>query len=329
MSLWQTESWQEMLLASWQIEEYFVVEQNFQSLDSLKSRLDKKIFVEKRRVSLGEFWLFVIGFEGNLDENLEENLQELCVEENCLFVQIETINYSLQPISFSKGENSSEDLDDEENWNFQIWKYYKKFIPPYTAVIDLTKSEEEILTAMKPKGRYNIRLAEKKWVEVREVVKSDENIKLFHALMQETTSRDNFSGNILEYYQEFLKQETSHLFFAYHEDEVIAAGIFISHHEVMYYYYGASSNHKRNLMTPYLLQWTAICFAKNIWCTLYDFLGIAWPDEKNSPLTGVTDFKLKLTPDVRKVSESYLYIHKKCKYQYMQLLKYLIKYLKK
>jgi len=305
-----------MLLASWQIQEYFVIEIDFQSGKK------QKIFVEKRRVSLGEFWLFVIGFEGNLDENLEENLQELCVEENCLFVQIETINYSLQPLSFSKGENSSEDLDDEENWNFQIWKYYKKFIPPYTAVIDLTKSEEEILTAMKPKGRYNIRLAEKKWVEVREVVKSDENIKLFHTLMQETTSRDNFFGNTLEYYQEFLKQEMSHLFFAYHEDEVIAAGIFISHHKVMYYYYGASSSKKRNLMAPYLLQWKAIEKAKKLGCILYDFLGIAGPDEKNSPLIGVTDFKLKLTADKCEVSQSYIYIYKVWKYRLIQFLKH-------
>jgi lipid II:glycine glycyltransferase (peptidoglycan interpeptide bridge formation enzyme) len=40
--------------------------------------------------------------------------------------------------------------------------YYKKFITPYTAVINLEKSEEEILARMKPKGRYNIRLSEKK-----------------------------------------------------------------------------------------------------------------------------------------------------------------------
>jgi lipid II:glycine glycyltransferase (peptidoglycan interpeptide bridge formation enzyme) len=40
--------------------------------------------------------------------------------------------------------------------------YYKKFITPYTAIIDLNLSEDEILSLMKPKGRYNIRLAEKK-----------------------------------------------------------------------------------------------------------------------------------------------------------------------
>jgi len=35
--------------------------------------------------------------------------------------------------------------------------------------------------------------------------------------MQETTSRDHFSGNTLKYYQEFLGQENAALLFAEHE----------------------------------------------------------------------------------------------------------------
>lgn len=310
-----------MLLASWQIEEYFVIEQNFQISDSRESRLENKIFVEKRRVSLWEYWLFVIAFEGQVDARVKESLQELCAEENCLFAQIETLDYSLQPPSLEKGEDKVNSARSGRESTLGcsgescIWKYYKKFIPPYTAVIDLSQSEEDILASMKPKGRYNIRLAEKKWVEVREVKKSPENIKIFHTLMQETTSRDNFAWNTYRYYEIFLEQATSFLLFAYHENEVIAAGIFIQNRESMYYYYGASSSQKRNLMAPYLLQWSAILKAKNIWCRLYDFLGIAAPDEKNSPLAWVSDFKLKLTSDTRSVSQSFLYIHKKWKYR--------------
>ena len=85
------------------------------------------------------------------------------------------------------------------------------------------------------------------------------NIQKFHALMSETTARDAFAGNSLEYYRVFLESlDNSQLFFAYHEEEIIAAGIFVMEGGVMTYYYGASSNHKRNLMAPYLLQWTAI-----------------------------------------------------------------------
>lgn len=284
----------------------------------------QEIFVEKRKVSLWEYGLFVIAYKGSLDENLQRNLQELCIEENCLFAQIETLDYFAVP--FLPLEENWMKTEYEENIShFQVSKYYKKFLPPYTALIDLTKSEEEILDLMKPKGRYNIRLAEKKWVKVKEVKKTSKNIEIFFKLISETTSRDHFVWNSLKYYTIFLEQKNVKLFFAIHEDNVIAAGIFVQYRDMMYYYYGASSSQKRNLMAPYLLQWNAVKHAKELWCTLYDFLGIAAPDEKDSPLIGVTDFKLKLTADIRKVSESFLYIHKPFRYKLIAFLKYLKK----
>jgi len=51
--------------------------------------------------------------------------------------------------------------------------YYKKFIPPHTCIINLEKEEAEILAEMKPKGRYNTRLAEKKGVVVEQVEKHE------------------------------------------------------------------------------------------------------------------------------------------------------------
>ena len=241
MSIWQTQSWQDMLIASWQSDEYFIIERD---IENKENQDYKKVFVEKRRVSLGEYGLFVIGLEEEIDENLEENLKHLCQEEKCLFVQVETIDY-----------HSDQKID--------AGKYYKKFIPPYTALIDLEKSEDDILAAMKPKGRYNIKLARKKGVVVEQVEKHLGNIQEFHTLMSETTSRDNFAGNTLKFYETFLESlEDSQLFFAYHEWEVIAAGIFVCSWDTMIYYYGASSSHKRNLMAPYLLQWTAIEHAK-------------------------------------------------------------------
>jgi lipid II:glycine glycyltransferase (peptidoglycan interpeptide bridge formation enzyme) len=103
--------------------------------------------------------------------------------------------------------------------------------------------------------------------------------------MSETTARDSFAGNTLEYYKVFLDSlENSQMFFAYHEEEIIAAGIFVVEGDVMTYYYGASSSNKRNLMAPYLLQWTAIEHAIKRGCKTYDFLGVAGDDEKNSSL---------------------------------------------
>ncbi len=304
MSIWQSESWQNMLVKSWQSEEYFVLEMNYNSVNTTQ------VFVEKRSIALWKFGLFVIGFQWEIDQRLEENLKQLCQEENCLFAQIETLDYN---------ENLNAHLGDREYFK---QGYYKKFIPPYTAVIDLAKSEEEILAAMKPKGRYNIRLAEKKWVVVEQVDKNPYNAKKFFELMQETTSRDNFAGNTLKYYENFLENiENSQLFFAYYEENIIAAGIFVFDGETALYYYGASGNSHRNLMAPYLLQWTAICHAKKRGCKTYDFLWIATPWEQSSELAGVTDFKMKLTPDARKVSESYIFVSQKLLYWCIVTLK--------
>ena len=155
--------------------------------------------------------------------------------------------------------------------------------------------------------------------------KTDEKIKEYYNLMMETTSRDWFSWNTLNYYKTFLNSlDNSKLLLAYLDDKVIAWWIFTFDKELSIYYYWASTSNKkyRNLMAPYLLQWTAILEAKKIWSKIYDFLWIAWPEEKNSPLAWVTDFKLKLSPEIKKVSESYIFINKKFKY-------YLIKFLKK
>jgi lipid II:glycine glycyltransferase (peptidoglycan interpeptide bridge formation enzyme) len=113
------------------------------------------------------------------------------------------------------------------------------------------------------------------------------------------------------------------LLLAFSDDKVIAWWIFVFDKEVSIYYYWASTSDKkyRNLMAPYLLQWEAILMAKNIWSKLYDFLWVAWPDDKNSELAWVTDFKLKLSKDVREVSHSYIYINKWFKYFVIQLLR--------
>ena len=209
--------------------------------------------------------------------------------------------------------------------HFKSW-FYKKFITPYTAIINLEKTEEEILASMKPKWRYNIHLAEKKWIKVDFVDKTDKNIKIFYDLMIETTSRDKFAWNSLSYYKIFLKEiETSKLVIAYFEDKAIASWIFIFDKELSIYYYWASTNDKkyRNLMAPYLLQWTAIKKAKEIWSKYYDFLWIASPWEKNSSLAWVTDFKLKLTQDIVNVSESYIWIDNKLKYRILNILRWI------
>lgn len=164
--------------------------------------------------------------------------------------------------------------------------------PETTLKLDLTLSEEEILKQMKPKGRYNIRLAIKKEVSITE----SKDISTFFNLIQETTERNQFWGHSQNYYQTMREElkENAQLLLAKYEGKVIAGGLFIYTKDEAIYYYGASSNQNRNVMAPYLIQWTAILEAQKRGCKQYDFLGVAPENaQKNHPWKGVTNFKKK------------------------------------
>ncbi len=173
------------------------------------------------------------------------------------------------------------------------------FQPEDTLIIDLKKSEEDILAEMKPKGRYNIRLARKKGVEVYKAdpksEKFDKEISRFYEILQETTQRDGFRGHDKQYYKDMIESlgEKAALYLAKYEGKIIAGTIVTFFKDTAIYYYGASSNDYRNVMAPYLLQWTAIKEAKEKNGDSYDFLGIAPSGAKNHPWKGVTDFKKK------------------------------------
>jgi len=317
MSIWQTKKWQEMLKKSGQISDFFEI--------PLSKSFPKKekdfLYVEKRSIGLKQYWLFILGIEKEkISKEILKKLEQLTKKQNCIFCQIEFIDYK----NLKSFDNLKSLFNERKEYNwFNKW-YYKKFITPYTAIIDLTKSEDEILANMKPKWRYNIKLAKKKEVEVEIVEKSKENIKAFYDLMLETTRRDGFSGNNFEYYKTFLSElENSKLILAKKDWIVIAWWIFIFDKDVSIYYYWASTSKKeyRNFMAPYLVQWQAITYAKSIWSKIYDFLWVASPDDKNSSLVWVTDFKKKLTKNIIKVSESYIFINNKFKYFFISLLR--------
>jgi lipid II:glycine glycyltransferase (peptidoglycan interpeptide bridge formation enzyme) len=167
--------------------------------------------------------------------------------------------------------------------------------PENTLILDLTQSEEELLRQMKPKGRYNIRLAQRHKIKIEE----SDNLEVFYDILLKTTKRDGFVGHNYEYYQKFLKELSPYakLYLAYLEDGeekiYLAGGIFVFFEETVYYYYGSSLRDKeyRDKMAPYLLQWELIMEAKKQGKKIYDFLGIAPNNNKKDSLFGVTRFK--------------------------------------
>ncbi len=280
-SFWQSHIWQKILLSSSQAQEVFY----FWNANW------NHILVEIRSIWLGQlgaFSLWVTQSQFSWDtENFFSALFMALREKWCLFYQIEPINHF--------------DMDGICTWAQlkQQSVIYKNFLVPYTRYIDLSVSLGEIMAQMHEKGRYNIRLAEKRWVSVTSVDITHKNIDIWMSLLDETTARDHFSHNSRQYYTAFLQELheswSGELLFAYYNDIVIAAMIVVYTPGYAVYYYGASTSDRelRKHMAPYLLQWTAIKEAKARNIPLYDFLGVADPEKKDDPLQSVTDFKEK------------------------------------
>jgi peptidoglycan pentaglycine glycine transferase (the first glycine) len=89
------------------------------------------------------------------------------------------------------------------------------------------------------------------------------------------------------------------------------------------YYYGASVSEPelRAKMPAYLLQWEMIRIARDAGCALYDFLGIAAPDDAHSHLAGVTDFKSKFGGRIEVLPPKYRAIFRPIAYYWHELVR--------
>lgn len=164
--------------------------------------------------------------------------------------------------------------------------------PLRTIILDLAPDEQTLLTQMKEKWRYNIRLATRKGVTTR-VASSPDDVRAWYAIYQTTSERDQFGIHTLDYYLQFWKLLAGHTRLLLAEaNGTLLAGIFVSLFAGQAtYLYGASSNEQRQLMPNYLLQWEAIRWAKQQGAHLYDFWGIPDTDNPDEAMAGVYRFK--------------------------------------
>jgi lipid II:glycine glycyltransferase (peptidoglycan interpeptide bridge formation enzyme) len=166
--------------------------------------------------------------------------------------------------------------------------------PRTTLHLDLTRDLDTILAQMKPKWRYNIRLAERKGVLVREGKADD--LPTFYRLMQITSARDKFAIHAADYYRTafelFTARDYARLFVAEYEREPLAMILVTAFGGEAIYLYGASSNAHRERMPNHALHWAAIQWAKARGCTRYDLWGLgATTDADERTAHGLYQFK--------------------------------------
>ena len=200
----------------------------------------------------------------------------------------------MEPDVKSSDEEFREIMEDLGFWVNDKGKNFTDGIQPrYVFRLDIkNKTEEEIFSAFHQKTRYNVRLAGKKGVEIREGKKED--LKDFHEIMKVTGKRDNFMIRPLAYFEKMydeLAPKHLKLMMAYYNGKPISGIIDIIYGNKVWYLYGASSNEHRNLMPNYLLQWEMIKYSIEHKKDMYDFRGVTGIVDEKDPHYGLYRFK--------------------------------------
>lgn len=163
-------------------------------------------------------------------------------------------------------------------------------------VVDLRGGEEGLLAAMKPKTRYNIRLAERRGVRIVHDSRAAA-LRAFHAMYRETGERDRFSTRperyITDSCEAMLRAGRATVIWAEHEGQRLAGIVVYRFGAKAWYWYGASASEGRQLMPTYLVQWEGMRWARAHGCTSYDMTGVPSPEhlDEDDPFWGLYRFK--------------------------------------
>jgi lipid II:glycine glycyltransferase (peptidoglycan interpeptide bridge formation enzyme) len=221
-------------------------------------------------------------------------IETIAKQRNCIFVKIDP----------DVDERSAEGIRLRHIFRQRGWRFSSEQIQfKNTAITDLRPDQEALLEDMKSKWRYNIRLAERRGITVRQGTSAD--LEAFYRLYQETSTRDGFLIRPFEYYrttwESFLAAEKEKgnpaggtlLLAEYGEEKAPLAGIFLLRYaDRAWYFYGASGEQRRRDMPNYLLQWEAMRWARARGCTVYDWWGAPTaPDDAADAMQGVWQFK--------------------------------------
>ena len=166
--------------------------------------------------------------------------------------------------------------------------------PPETLYLDLRPSEEDLLAAMAAKWRYNIRLATRHGVTVRED-SSPAAVSQLYSVIREAAGRGEFFLEPLPFFaalhQHLVRPGLARIILAEWEGQLLGAMLLVIHGDRATYLYGGTSNLERQRMAGYALQWAAINAAKSAGCSTYDFYGYEPYGDPDHLFAGFSRFK--------------------------------------
>jgi hypothetical protein len=165
-------------------------------------------------------------------------------------------------------------------------------------LVHIGGGEEELLSRMKPKTRYNIRLAQRKGVQV--CIAPVEKLPIFYRLYRETALRNRFSISEFRYFSALFsasgKEQSDSdvlLMLATHDGDVLAGAVMAISKTRALFLHGASSHEKRSCMASYASHWEAIRYARRRHCLTYDMGAVSPSKDPGHSFYGLYSFQVR------------------------------------
>jgi lipid II:glycine glycyltransferase (peptidoglycan interpeptide bridge formation enzyme) len=202
-----------------------------------------------------------------VNEEMLENIKNIAQKQNAIFVKFEP--------NVAKSDNIMHFPN--------LVVSPKVAFYPNTFKVDLTKSTDKLLSDMHSKTRYNIRIANRHGVEIKEDT-TDKGFEVYLKLLFDTTKRQGFYLHTQKYHRDLWqilkKTDIPHIMLAIYQGKVLSAFMLFKLKDQLFYPYGASLDTNREVMAPTLNMWESIKLGQKLKCHAFDMWGCLGPDAK-------------------------------------------------
>ena len=224
----------------------------------------------------------IVGLEDEeLLQKLTEDMRAQGQKNGCVFVRVRP-----------QWEKTEQSLALMQKLGFRVAPMYLSV--EFAGILDLQKSEEEILTGMRQRLRRALRKAEKNGLEVEKST-NPEDIHEFYQIQLQTAGRHNFiafsEDFLAKQFAAFAPNDEAVLYTAKYQGEILAQNFMIFYGNEASYHYGVSSELGTKLSGAPLLHMAAMRDARERGIKRYNFWGIVGEDETWHRFYGVSQFK--------------------------------------
>lgn len=163
----------------------------------------------------------------------------------------------------------------------------------HTNILDITGSEDELLTGMRQQTRYEVRRVGKRGVEIESRPPTEADMNDFYDIQAETARRHGFVQSSRQFFHALREQfgDDLRLYRATKDGTLLNLALVMRYGKEVDYYEAASTPEARKEPGAYGIIWQAIVDAKQRGGERLNLWGIAYSDDPEHRYAGVTTFK--------------------------------------